>query len=714
MDTAVPHDRPDPFVAVRQAFWAAGGSRPARAPGGLPVPAGALAPFLRAEYLPSVHPGTLTDPADHTVARLRRALRLGLPATPEELVAAALRPERRLRATVAEAWPGSLHRYGPARAGRALRRELPRHTDPRTLATLIALATAGGLPLPDPAGRTDPDRTGPFAARPVRHALWRHLAARPDGRRLLPDPATGADPYERLLLAAAAGADVLAAPPIPRRGGLLVVQSMLLGAMDSPGEGSGGGLGVLLGGLGDALVRTDAVDGVLTLVTARMRPSDRGEPELLRPRGPGHWTLGLPVDDAGPDAAGAEDDGAGDAAHGPDDFGAASWWAARLLGALERRPDLVHVRYADDASLAVAEAARRLGARLVFTATPDPHRRIGERHGATRPAAPADREELRRDLHRVFVADRLVQRADEVVGIPGPGGDGADATAELLRHFPQLAGARGGRGPAAPPEGITAYHDTPDTRRRGELLLERLFGAGERVSALDPDARRLPLLLTVGRLHPLKQQHLLVRAWIESGLCLRSTLVVVGGSVRADAAEPAERDVRAALAALRAEHPGAAARLALVPALPNAEVRCLERALARSGGGAGRAYYVCPSAKEEFGIAVLEAMDAGLPVAATARGGVPHYLEDTVNGLLLDTSSAGTLARGIDRLLALSDEELGAMTARAAATVRGRYSIDAAATAFAAVYAGRGGDTETARLPARAGRRAACATGRYQ
>ena len=122
-----------------------------------------------------------------------------------------------------------------------------------------------------------------------------------------------------------------------------------------------------------------------------------------------------------------------------------------------------------------------------------------------------------------------------------------------------------------------------------------------------------------------------------------------------------------------------------MPALPNAEVRRLERALADSDS-TGQAYYVCPSAKEEFGIAVLEAMDAGLPVAATDRGGIPHYLQDGVNGLLLDTSSPTTLAAGLSRLLAVPSGDLAAMRARAAVTVRSAYSIEAAASAFVTVY----------------------------
>ncbi|MCY0963127.1 glycosyltransferase family 4 protein [Streptomyces sp. H27-H5] len=491
-------------------------------------------------------------------------------------------------------------------------------------------------------------------------------------------PDTAVDAYERLLLTVARGGKPFDMPPLPSRGGLLVVQSMLLGEIDSPGEGSSGGLGVLLAGLGDALARTRGIDAVITLVMKDARDLPE-EPTLLRGRGAGHWTLSLPSD---------PHDGAALGAGGPG-RSALSWWTSTLVGGLGRHPDLVHVRYADDGSLAIAEAARALGARLIFTATPDPHRRISERHAGRTITGRAETEELRHDLHRVFTADMLIARADEVIGIPGRGG-----TAELIRYFPQLALARGGQGPSAPPEGITAYLPADDEALRQKRLLEGLFASGL-PSAIDPAARALPLLLTVGRLHPLKQQHILVRAWIESGLHLRSTLVVVGGSARSEGRGPAEHDVREAIADLIAAHPQSAARLAMVPAMPNSEIRCLERALAHSGI-TGRALYVCPSSKEEFGIAVLEAMDAGLPVAATDRGGIPHYVQDMVNGVLLDTSSPRTLAEGLERLLASEPEMIDAMARRARATVRARYSIDVAAAGFASIYTGQPDPTAAA------------------
>ncbi|MFJ7270357.1 glycosyltransferase [Streptomyces sp. NPDC099050] len=667
MDATTPQEGLDPFVAARQGFW-----NTKEAPR-TPATFGTLASFLNAEYHPwhDDHPADrLQDPCDRKTALLRRTLRLRGSVDPEELLAATLNADQRLRGTVTEAWPLSLRRHGTEPVRRTLTNEIRHCTDPETVAHLIDLATAGRLHIMDPDQWASRVRQSPLNKRPARLALWRHLARQPACRHLLPKPDSTTEAYERLLLTAATGERLVESPALQHGAGLLVVQSMLLGEMDTPGEGSSGGLGVLLAGLGDALARTEGIDAVITLVTKDAREL-LAEPTLLRGRGPGHWTLSLPIDPHSITTPGGVP--AGDAS-------ALTWWTRMLLEGLERRPDLVHVRFADDGSLAVAEAARELGTRLVFTATPDPHRRVSERHAGRTVNGDTPTEALRQDLHRVFAADRLVDRADAVIGIPGRGG-----TAELVRYLPQLAAVRGGRGPIAPPEGITAYRPAVDETQRCEHLLERLFETGQPAALDAADERGQPILLTVGRLHPLKQQDVLVQAWIESGLHLRSRLVVVGGSPRADRADPGEREVRKAIADLIVANPEASSRLAMVTAMPNTEVRCLERALARSAT-TGRAHYVCPSAKEEFGIAVLEAMDAGLPVAATSRGGIPHYLEDMVNGLLLDTSSAKTLAEGLEGLLSLKPAVLDAMARRARATVRASYSIDAAASAFASVY----------------------------
>ncbi len=61
--------------------------------------------------------------------------------------------------------------------------------------------------------------------------------------------------------------------------------------------------------------------------------------------------------------------------------------------------------------------------------------------------------------------------------------------------------------------------------------------------------------------------------------------------------------------------------------------------------------YVLSSDQEGIGLAVLEAMAAGLPVVATAVGGVPEAVVDGVNGILVPPRQPKALAHAIVRLV---------------------------------------------------------------
>lgn len=61
--------------------------------------------------------------------------------------------------------------------------------------------------------------------------------------------------------------------------------------------------------------------------------------------------------------------------------------------------------------------------------------------------------------------------------------------------------------------------------------------------------------------------------------------------------------------------------------------------------------YVQPSLTESFGLAIVEAMSARLPVVATNVGGVPEVVEDGKTGILVQERNAEALARALDRLL---------------------------------------------------------------
>ena len=61
--------------------------------------------------------------------------------------------------------------------------------------------------------------------------------------------------------------------------------------------------------------------------------------------------------------------------------------------------------------------------------------------------------------------------------------------------------------------------------------------------------------------------------------------------------------------------------------------------------------FVLPSHSEGVSLALLEAMAAGLPVIATAVGGLPEVVTDGVNGLLIPPQDPEALAQALARLL---------------------------------------------------------------
>ncbi|TXS01532.1 group 1 glycosyl transferase, partial [Streptomyces sp. adm13(2018)] len=333
---------PDPFVAAR-----AGAGRPAvDGPSAWRGPEpNLLAELVRAEYGPrGAGDGrpAVAIPADLVLARFRQRVRAGRTPSPEECVRLLGGCDDHSAAAVFDVWPDVVLRHGPARAARALRGGLRAASDPRATAPALDLAAATGLrPL-------RPSELLPLCAaedRVIRHAALRLLTA--DGTPLPARGVTGdpGDAYERLLHETLRDGPPRLAGSVGLRPGMFVAQSMLLGDLDRPGEGSSGGLGVLLGSLGDALARTDRVGGVLTVVTACV-PDLEVDPVLLRRRDSGHWVLRIPVDS--PHPLRAEEAGR----HRE----AMAWWATRLLTSIGRPIDVLHVRYADDGSLALAEA----------------------------------------------------------------------------------------------------------------------------------------------------------------------------------------------------------------------------------------------------------------------------------------------------------------------------------------------------------------------
>ena len=62
--------------------------------------------------------------------------------------------------------------------------------------------------------------------------------------------------------------------------------------------------------------------------------------------------------------------------------------------------------------------------------------------------------------------------------------------------------------------------------------------------------------------------------------------------------------------------------------------------------------FILPSLNEAFGLVLLEAMIAKLPIVATNNGGIPEIIEDGKNGILVPPKDSEMIAKAIQKLLA--------------------------------------------------------------
>lgn len=172
---------------------------------------------------------------------------------------------------------------------------------------------------------------------------------------------------------------------------------------------------------------------------------------------------------------------------------------------------------------------------------------------------------------------------------------------------------------------------------------------------------------TVGRMHGVKDQLTLVRAFIDA--CQKSTefaqiarLFLIGdGPLRAEALEL----LNAASLTDKAWLPGERNDIAEI-------LRSLD-------------IFVLPSKAEGISNTILEAMASGLPIIATRVGGNPELVQDGKTGCLVEKEDVEGLSSAM-RDLALDDDKRQQLGAASLKRIQAEFSIDSMVDRYRQVY----------------------------
>jgi D-inositol-3-phosphate glycosyltransferase len=178
----------------------------------------------------------------------------------------------------------------------------------------------------------------------------------------------------------------------------------------------------------------------------------------------------------------------------------------------------------------------------------------------------------------------------------------------------------------------------------------------------------VPVILFVGRIQPLKGPDVAIRALHALGRT-DALLLVVGGASGSDGDTEVDR------ARHLVDELGLTDQVRFVPPQPHHILSTYYR---------GADVVIVPSRSESFGLVALEAAACGIPVVASAVGGLLSLVDDGVTGFLVPDRDPVGFATAMGRIL--DDPEMAATMAAASAARASRYTWGFAAARLRRLY----------------------------
>jgi glycosyltransferase involved in cell wall biosynthesis len=456
-----------------------------------------------------------------------------------------------------------------------------------------------------------------------------------------------------------------------QRKGLILVQCAFYGAIEKHGEAGGGGLATLLNTLGRSMGNNDESEWerIYTLVFYHQNGKESDRHLIERSGSDKHFILRVPV------SFPAVDQSNQFLIHEYEVLRSVQ----RTLELYKIDPDIFHIRYSDNASKSVMLLANKLHKKLVFTLTPDPHRALTDEKGAI---LIMSEEDALMYLNKVLITDQLIHNADGLVLIGHE-----EKNDQIIPYFPALwlDNEIKEKPIRILPEGINMRVQL--RRNESGLTYIKLLTEHSGQYRLKQDFLHNPLILNVGRLHETKGQHILVEAWLESGLYHKYNLVLVGGNLNNP--DKTEKSIISHIDRLLQYSGSPKERFCHIGAMTNRNVRLFENSIMEEINTETPHVYLCSSRKEEFGISILEAMSAGFLIVAPKKGGVSTYIQNENNGFLINTHDVPSIRRGMESILnsdIFSSETLNEIARRGMSFAHQTFSIEKIAEEFKDFY----------------------------